>query len=86
MSIIPARVRIFSDNTIQQITGLSRTTRWRRNQGGRLGLDVVEYVQKDRELRGLSPLPKDAEKDILIALVAVEDARIAKQSREGVAA
>lgn len=78
MTTIPARVRIFSDDTIKQITGLSRTTRWRRKQCGKLGLDVVRYVQADRAEAGLPALSEAEEADILAALVAVEDACNAK--------
>jgi len=80
-AVIPARIRIFSDATIRVVTGLSRTTRWRRRQRGNMGADVVRFMQQQRTEAGLPALD---EKDILDALVAVEDARLAERAENTV--
>ena len=43
-----------------------------------MGEDIVRYMQQQRAEADLPPLSPEAEQDILNALVAVEDARIAK--------
>lgn len=43
-----------------------------------MGEDIVRYLQEQRAEADLPPLSEEAEKDILNALVAVEDARCAK--------
>ena len=80
--MIPARVRVFSIDTIMQITGLSRTTLWRRNYRGRLGADVVGFIQKDRADAGIPPLTDVMEAEVLAALVSVEDAKIARNAEK----
>jgi hypothetical protein len=76
--VIPARVRSFSITTIMQVTGWSRTSLWRRKQRGRLGVDVINFVQRQRANEGLPALSPEAEQDLLTALVAVEDAHAAE--------
>ena len=83
---IPARVRIFSIATIIEVTGWSRTSLWRRKQRGRMGTDVVGFVQRQRANEGLPALSPEAEQDLLTALVAVEDARAAKAAAKYAAA
>jgi hypothetical protein len=97
--MISASIRIFSAPTVVEVTGLSRTTIWRRRHkaqsdasqtrkvasltphpdGGFMGMDVVNYVQARRAEAGLPPADEDA---ILASLVAAEDARIAKSTRD----
>jgi hypothetical protein len=81
--MIPARVRAFSIPAIKQVVGLSRTTLWRKKQRGRLGVDVVRFVQDQRKTDGLPPLSEEEVAELLAALVAVEDAR-ARTIRESV--
>ena len=77
-AVIPARIRSFSIPTIKSVLGLSRTTLWRRKQRGRLGMDVVRFVQEQRAATGLPALTPDAEADLLAALATLEDERITK--------
>ena len=44
--VIPARIRSFSVPTIKEVVGMSRTSLWRRKQRGRLGMDVVRFLQE----------------------------------------
>lgn len=76
--MIPARIRSFSVPTIKEVVGMSRTSLWRRKQRGRLGMDVVRFLQEQRAAAGLPALTPEAEEDVLFALAAVEDARLAK--------
>jgi hypothetical protein len=73
--MIPATIRTFSIPTIKQVVGMSRTTLWRRKQRGRLGVDVIRFMEEQRRQSGLPPLPPEAAEDVLTALAAVEDAR-----------
>lgn len=73
--MIPATIRVFSTNTIIKVTGWSRTVLWRRDLRGRLGVDVVRFVQQQRANEGLPALSEKEVKDLLAALVAVEDER-----------
>lgn len=77
--MIPARIRNFSVDTISKVGGWSRTTMWRRGYtDGRLGVDVLRYMQGERAAAGLPPLEPDVQEEILTALATIEDARNAK--------
>jgi hypothetical protein len=95
-AVISARIRNFSAPTICAITGISRTTLWRRRRnnndaaqvatlsphpdGGFTGEDVVRYMQQRRAEAGLAPLSEEAEADILNALVTIEDGAVAART------
>jgi hypothetical protein len=83
--MISARIRSFSIFTVVAVTGVSRTTLWRRREilplnpdGGFMGMDVVRYMQQRRTEAGLPPPDEEA---ILASLTAVEDARAAKAAK-----
>ena len=80
--MIPPRIRSFSTSTIEVVTGYSRTTLWRRKHHGRLGVDIIRFVQQDRAADGLPPLTPDVVETMLATLAAVEDARIAKAAEK----
>lgn len=78
--MIPPRVRVFSVSTITEVSGCSRTKLWRRNWRGRMGADVLELIQKDRAENGVSPLSAEMQEEVLAALAAVEDAKLARNT------
>ena len=94
-NLIPARTRIFSDRAVGIVTRTSRTTRWRKRKSrggnfpdpvrphekiiGHMGIDVVVYMQAMRAEAGLPPMD---EADILVALVAAEDAVTLEKAAE----
>jgi len=80
--VIPARIRSFSTTTVEEVTGLSRTTLWRRKYTGRLGVDIIRFFQQDRTAAGLPKLAPDVVETILATLAKVEDDRIAKASEK----
>ena len=80
--MIPPRIRSFSTATIEEVTGFSRTTMWRRRYLGRLGVDIIRFVQQNRADAGLPKLSREVEETILATLAKVEDERIAKAFSE----
>lgn len=81
-TLISPKIRSFSTTTVEQVAGWSRTTLWRRKYRGRLGTDVIGYIQSDRARCGLPALSDVEVAEVLAALVAVEDARIAKAAEQ----